>query len=123
MKREYIITSSARTMLTRPANKKICHVVFIADQSQIQEINKLVHHNLLAGYHAYKIAEEISAGKDLMFTSRILVELQFYEKADALSVSEILIDKGLFPQIMDDVRAEGKTVAFAKGDRFSNSAL
>ena len=123
MKREYIITSSARTMLTRPANKKICHLVFTADQCQIQEINKLVHHSLLAGYHAYKIAEEISAGKDLLFTTRILVELQFYEKEDALTISEILIEKGLSPQIMDDVRTEGKVVAFAKGDRFSNFAL
>jgi hypothetical protein len=123
MKREYIITSSARTMLARPSGNKIYHLVFTADQSQIQDINKLVHQSKLAGYHAYKIAEEISAGKDLLFTSRILVELQFYEKTDALTVSELLQEQGLHPQIMDDVRAEGKTVAFAKGDRFSNSAL
>lgn len=123
MKKDYIITSSARTMLSKEASENICHLIFITDQSKIQEFSKQLNLSILCGYHAYKIAEEAIPGKDIVFTSKILVELQFQTKADAQLIREMLLEDGIESQMLDDMRIAGRQVAFKKGDRFSNNAL
>jgi hypothetical protein len=123
MKRDYIITSSARTMLSKVADGNICHLIFITDQSKIQEFSKQLNLSLLCGYHAYKIAEEAVPDKDVIFNSKILVELQFHNKADAQLIREMLLENGIESQMLDDMRTSKRQVAFEKGDRFSNNAL
>ena len=123
MKRDYIITSSARTMLKKKNPEKAYHLVFLTDQSTIQDFNLQLNHALLCGYHAYKIALESETTSDLYFSTKILIELQFFNLKDAMLVKELLIEKGVYPQLHEDLRKEGKEVAFVKGDRFSNRAL
>jgi hypothetical protein len=110
-------------MMSKVADGNICHLIFITDQSKIQEFSKQLNLSLLCGYHAYKIAEEAVPGKDMIFTSKILVELQFHNKADAQLIREMLLENGIEAQMLDDMRTSNRQVAFEKGDRFSNNAL
>src|SRR6187402_296984 len=102
MQRDYIITSSARTMLNKDNPEKVYHLVFLTDQSTIQDFNMQLNHAVLCGYHAYKIAAESEASNNILFTTKILVELQFTSKTDAQQVQEMLIAKGIFPQLHYD---------------------
>lgn len=109
-------------MLKKSSPDKVYHLVFLTDQSTIQEFNLQLNHSLLCGYHAYKLAVESEMTKDLLFSTKILIELQFPQLKDAMLVKEMLAEKGIFPQLHEDLRKEGKETAFEKGDRYSNKS-
>lgn len=117
MNRDYIITSSPRTMLSKASPEAVFHLIFVADPLRVQQLNRQLNLEEICGYHAYKIAEETEPGKDLMFTTKILVELQFTNLNAANVVKEHLQTEGIVPQILDDKRKNGKLRAFDKGDK------
>ena len=123
MNRDYIITSSPRTMLSKANPEAVFHVIFVADPLRVQQLNRQLNLEEICGYHAYKIAEETEPGKDLLFTTKILVELQFTNLTAAEVVKEHLIAEGINPQILNDKRKEGRLRAFDKGDRVLRNAM